>query len=134
VLGDQVVAIGGREAVALGEQAALGVQEREPRAGAVGVGLGDQQLAAGGIDSEEVGFAGRDEATGGVGDWPGSGKLGESGDDRAGRQERAVFEPLERPDVTGPGSADRLVGLGGSGGGSSAPCLGLGPVSRGSGS
>ena len=112
VLGDQVVAIGGREAVALGEQAALGVQEREPRPGAVGVGLGDQQLAGGGVDLEEVGFARRDDAAGGAGDRPGSGKLGGGRDDRAGRQERAVFEPLEGPDVTGPGSAGRLVGLG----------------------
>ena len=89
---DLVVAVAGRLAVALHEDLALGVQQREPRGGALGVDLRHQPPVGVRVDLEEDDLA-RGERAG-----LGGAQLdlgGDGGEDvaRRTRQQRAVLEP-----------------------------------------
>ena len=89
---DLVVAVVGRLAVALHEDLALGVQQREPRGGALGVDLRHQPPVGVRVDLEEGDLA-RGERAG-----LGGAQLdlgGDGGEDvaRRTRQQRAVLEP-----------------------------------------
>ena len=83
MLSDQVVSVGGRQAVALHEQMALAIQQRQLRVGTLGVDLRDQQLVGGRVDLKEVQTARGDGAGRHVtGEGLGPGEFLGRGDDR----------------------------------------------------
>ena len=93
---------------------ALAVQEGKPGEGPLGVDARDQERVGGRVDPEEDGGTRRDRArvrAGGRGQRDGLGEVGT----RDGREERPVFELLERPAVSGTGPAGLRVVLGGMG-------------------
>ena len=136
---DLVVRVAGRLAVALHEDLALGVPQRKPRGGALGVDLRHQPPVGVRVDLEEGDFA-RGERAG-----LGSAQLDLGGDGGEGvtrrtRQQRAVLEPghtqaepmspvvqqrSRGPEERGPGSRGSEKPVGEHGGLSASWCLTL---------
>ena len=89
---DLVVRVAGRLAVALHEDLVLGVQQREPRGGALGVDLRHQPPVGGRVDLEEDDFARGERAGRGGAQRDRDGDGGEEVARRT-RQQGAVLKP-----------------------------------------